>query len=259
MTWMWMLWTALAVDPPAELDLDNVDPYMDNSDKLLEGPTGCWELVGSVSWSWEFGRFGSTKGDAVMVGRFEDGKWTSIRGLPKGEQIRRGKEIAKTVYNADNRFVPLIGKIEYSAEEIAEVEAGAPSESQTVNLLEEMVEELTTEVSSSYLKWDDGPGQLVLVTEHDLEKSKGEAQTLVRFAADSTLPIQLDIVGPESFPVRRIPPIRLDNVRVRLRGTPHGQTVVPTYETFSFEARVLGIRGHGKQTIDYVQASRCTP
>ena len=74
MLWLWAMALGWATVPD-RVDVDNIEHWEAGMNRLLDGPEGCWELVGKASWEWDFGRFGSSRGDAAFIGRMRGGVW----------------------------------------------------------------------------------------------------------------------------------------------------------------------------------------
>src|SRR5690554_4018083 len=107
---MWWLALGLAWAQPTEVDPHDVDRYAQQADRLLEGPAGCWELVGEAKWDWDAGRLGANRGSAVFAGRMTDGVWGEFYVRSLGQIVRgRGKNASPTRHYAnDLRFIPMV-------------------------------------------------------------------------------------------------------------------------------------------------------
>ena len=264
MLWLWGMALGWATVPD-RVDVDNIEHWEAGMNRLLDGPEGCWELVGKASWEWDFGRFGGSRGDAAFVGRMRGGVWEGFHVESMGEEQRGQGRHAKThrVYQDELRFAPMFGKLTRGSMQVGdgdvEVEVDTDSQRAPGNILRSVLDELGTAVEWSYAQWDPEQEHLVYTRTVPLGKrspTKNTQMTVV-FPDGDALPDRLEVVFPESFRRGTIPSVRIENAVVQMRGRPHGADVLPVAETVKFDVGVLGFHFTGGQTIQYVRATPC--
>ncbi len=242
--------TAAHAGAPAGVVADDPEPYEDAWSALVDGPPGCWEVVGRATWRYDGGRFGGVTGDAVFVGRLDDGAWQDFLIRSLGEDQRRGRSQERRAYPHDEtRFVPLVGRRKPSM--LARQDEGD-------QVIAAMVEGWGSSTMSLYSQWDDEQSAVVL--HRGLPIGGGdseEADMQVVFPEGAPVPASMRIVFPDRFrlPNRRI--VAIHNADARIRARQAGGMTFPDAETFSFEARVLGFQFSGAQTIDYQTFRPC--
>lgn len=264
---MWtslLLWsTALAAMPP-EVDLTRLDTWDGAAEQLLDGPPGCWEIVGKASWSWDLGRFGGSRGDAVFAGRLTDGTWSEVHLAPLGEVVRDRKGQELQVYAKEARFAPLVGKLAGRRITVAtdeeKVEVDASEQAEASNVLRSTLERVSGQAITSWAEWDDLAGAVVLhraVPIGDRARAP-EAEVAASFPGGGSLANALDVVFPERFKDGRWPNrFTIRGAEAHLRGTVVAGMVFPASEAFQFEFGLLGWWGSGAQTIEYTQIKAC--
>jgi len=252
-------WAAM----PAEVDLNDVLRWEDHAEDLLDMPEGCWEWVGEASWNWDVGRFGGSRGDAVFVGRTEDGHWGSLVLQPLGEERREGKDLPVRVYDVrEARFAPLTGSLVGSKVTVTTVdgrtsdEAGMDENAEASNMLRTTLERLGAGSSSSWVEWDEARGGVVLHRAVSLDGA-ADVDAAVFFPGGGTVPTAVDLTFPETFRAGSFPKWTIRNAEVHLRGQAHAGQAFPESETFSFEFALLGWRFTGAQTVKYLHTKRC--
>ena len=77
---------------PAGVDLNDLDHWENTAEAFLDGPPGCWEIVGQASWNWDAGRFGMSRGDTIFAAQMVDGLWGEFHLEPLGEVVRERRE-----------------------------------------------------------------------------------------------------------------------------------------------------------------------
>lgn len=263
------LWIGLAVAAvPAHVDLQDLDRWEAGPDQVLDGPDGCWEMVGLATWNWDFGRFGGSRGDALFVGRLDDGVWQEFHLEPLGEVVReRGRRGSESrVYQLDEpRFAPLVGKITGRRVTLAGSDGAAEepdSDEETRspnNLVRRALDDLSGSVDTAWAQWDAEREGVVLLRSIPMNESSRPplAELTAFFPGGRDLAVSVDVVFPERFYKGRFPRWRLDDAVVHVRGRPSGSSVFPTVESFSFTFGVFGFSFTGAQTIRYKTAKRC--
>lgn len=265
---MLTLLTGLALAAmPAGIDLQDLSRWEGRSAALLDGPPGCWEVVGKASWNWDWGRWGSSRGDAAFAGRLEGGRWSEIHLAPLGEVVREGRRDEEVrVYAKEARFAPLLGRLTGGRITVAsgdeEVELDMEEQAEASNVLRATLERISGPTETSWASWDDASGAVELhraVPLGDAARAP-EAELTVRFPDGDPLPTALDIAFPEHFKAGSWPRrFTIRDAEVHLRGAVAGGRVFPASEAFRFEFGLLGFWGSGAQTIRYAQIRPCAP
>lgn len=234
--------------PPAHIPHDDPEPWEDAWSAIIDGPPGCWEVVGKASWRYEGGRFGGIAGDSVFVGRLQDGEWRDIIHRSLGEKQRRRKETRHVYPHDETRFAPLVGKRRPSL--LGEQDDGQ-------QIIAAMAESWGGRTMTLWSRWEDDAEAVVLRRSLSLGTSGDEAEMKVHFPQGELYPLRMKIDFPERF---RLPDRRLVTIRdahAEIRAQQVGGMVFPESETFSFEARVLGFKATGAQTITYQSFRAC--
>jgi len=252
---------------PAHVDLNDLDRWEAGAEEVLDGPSGCWEMVGRASWNWDIGRFGASRGDAIFVGRLEDGVWQEFHLEPLGEVVReKGRRGAEAqVYQINEpRFAPLVGKLVGRRVKIAGSDNDAPEDEEVDdkgpnNLVRRALDDLGGSVDTSWAQWDAKREGVTLFRNVPLNDSSRppEAEVTAFFPGGLERAVSVDVVFPKRFYKGTFPRWRLDNAVVHIRGRPSRSGVFPTVESFSFEFGVFGFTFTGAQTIKYKSARRC--
>ena len=259
---------------PAHVDLNDLDKWEAGAEQVLDGPAGCWEMVGRASWNWDIGRFGASRGDAVFVGRLVDGVWQEFHLEPLGEVVRekgrRAQEIQ--IYQiSEPRFAPLVGKLDGRGIRVAGEEEPEPDSKRKkkrdsgdedpgpTNLVRQALDDLGGSVYTSWAQWDAERDGVTLFRSVPLNDSNRppEAAVTAFFPGGRNQAVSVDIQFPERFYKGTFPRWRLDDAVVHVRGRASNGQVFPTMESFSFEFGVLGFTFTGAQTIQYKSARRC--
>jgi len=252
--------------PPDGVDPEDIDHWSIAAEAVLDGPAGCWEVVGEATWNWDFGRFGANRGSAAFVSRFEGGEWGRFHLEPLGEIARGRGRFAKegtVAYDrSEAKFVPLIGKLQggsvtVSSAEDPDDEGVELEEDSTVNVLREVLDRIGGESESTWAQWDEVERAMVLERMVPIGKSNKEARISSRFPEGRDVPAQVDVVLPERVAYGILPRITIQDASVKLRGRDHRGSFFPTAETVHYEASVLGFRFSGDQTIVYRKMKRC--
>ncbi|MEQ1508697.1 MAG: hypothetical protein ABMB14_41100 [Myxococcota bacterium] len=262
---IWLLSHALAAMPP-EVNLEDLGPWEDNAERLLDLPDGCWEWVGEAKWDWDVGRWGGSRGDAVFAGQTAEGTWGDVALSPMGELRReKGDLVAVRVYDAkEARFAPLVGKFRGARVTVSgglgrnKTEADLAENAEAANVLREALARVSGDAYSSYAEWDDGRGGVVLHRAVSLApRDSQQIDFQVFFPRGGTLPTQLDLRFPDTFRTGKLPRWTIREAEVHVRGAIKGDEVFPTSEAFTFGFGILGFRFHGAQTVRYRRVTRC--
>lgn len=237
----------------APVSMDEADALDARALALLEGPPGCWEIVGKAGWDWTFSRFGALAGDAVFAGRMEDGVWKSFALFPNGETVQRRKESDVTRFTAEERFRPLIGDLSTGRVATGTVDSDEPP----VNALDDFFAELSENVWTSEVV--PGKARSVVVRRNVAMDGGGQAVLEATFPDRDGPATAIELVVPDSFRVKdaplgtRVAP----GATAQLRGRVQDGVLVPTAERFAFTVKWMGLTFAGAQRIDYTQVVRC--
>lgn len=251
----WLLATSLTVAAaahaaaPEGVPADDPEPWEDAWSQIVDGPPGCWEVVGRATWSYDGGRFGGVSGDAIFVGRLNDGAWQDFLIKSLGEDQRRGRADVKRAYpHGETRFVPLIGR--RKPQMLARQDEGD-------QIFEAMARSWGNNTMTMWSMWDDEADAVVLNRSLTLGDGGEEARMKVFFPDGQRAPTRMEIEFPERFrlPERRI--VTIKDADVRIQGRQAGGMTFPEAEAFSFTGSVLGFSFAGAQTITYQTFRPC--
>ena len=279
MTFVLFMSAALAAQPDG-LDLEDPTVWETGADMLLDGPPGCWEVVGRASWNYDLGRFASSRGDSVFAARLKDGVWSDFFVDSTGEMLRVGRKGAEErVFVDKQRFVPLLGRIsdasmpeswneddEKKGDGGAEVRVDTDGDGYTdrndaaVNIVREILDNLDNNVDYSYAQWNDPRQAVVLVKAIPMGKGSNapEAEVEAVFPGGGRLPSELTVSFPEKFMVGDFPArAKVVDAQIMARGQVVQGAVFPEAETYSFGLAVFGFRFNVAQTIDYQTVRAC--
>jgi hypothetical protein len=261
-----MAWLAVALfaaygAPPPGLDFDAGEPWEARGEALLDGPPGCWELVGDASWNHDFGRWGATRGDAVFSGRMVDGVWGEIRVYPRGE-VTSAQSDGLPVYEAAARFTPVSGQVRGLAigldgDRELQVKRSGDPRVDPVNTVRDILGKLTQDVETWWVAWDEERQGATLLRQTVAGRRDAEVENQVFFPGGGLDPVEydLDLVG--TYGHTSLIPARVDDLHVRLRARAVDGVVVPTAEALRFRVTVAGIGMSVSQTLAYRSVTRC--
>lgn len=243
---IWLMALALAA-PPVDIDLEDTAPWEGAQKALLDGPAGCWEVVGKATWDYDFGQFASSRGGAVFLGRLEDHVWSELVVKSTGEEAREGKDLPKRVYDDDQRFFPLVGRR-------ADKEGGG-----SASVFTDGMDDLLGDVGLAWMSWDEGAGGAWLESRSPLENDP-DAEVAIRtfFPGAGPLPTRTLVGLPERFVVGEFPQsATIRDAKLEIRGTPRGDLAFPTAEAWSARIGAFGFSFQVAQTIRYLSFERC--
>lgn len=262
--------------PPDGVVLDRVEVWDAGARAALDGPPGCWEVVGRATWDYDAGRFGSSRGDSVFVGRLVDGVWVDVRIAPLGELTQTRAQEASLIFSTEPRFVPLLGQIGPSSfydpggdEPDDDADRGSKRRGSKEeepegpeNVIEQVFAELEGGAETVWASWREATRSVEVVRVVPLGRGAQApvAEVRVRFPEGGTEPDRVDISFPPRFMVGDGP------VRARVEGARVEATVrpladgasFPAAEAYSFTASVLGLQFTGAQSVKYTNAVRCS-
>ena len=259
----WWLAAALAA-PPDGVSLEDTERWEKGVDALLDGPAGCWEIVGRATWNYDFGAFYRSRGDAAFAGRLVDGVWKDFAVHPLGEVRREYRSQETRVFGRDVSFFPLMGQFERGrrrdreATEVTDAEGVDTAESDARNALRESLDELTDSVDYSWASWDEVRQAVVLHRVAPMERANRlETKIDALFPDGGPIPSRIDVMFPERFTTRTRPPAGVYDARVTLKGTSVDGVAFPKAEAYSLDIGVVGFRFSMAQTIRYTDIVAC--
>lgn len=253
------LWLAL---PPGRPSVDLEDPQWDaRADALLDGPAGCWEVVGRASWSHDLGRWGSTRGNAVFVGRLEGGVWSRWKVFPLGEVEVNGSERAE-IFGTAQRVTPLIGRVRGLAVGLdrtrrVRIARSRDRRIEPVNTARDVIERLGADESVAWWATAETEG---VVLHRRMQVGRQDA------------PLSVEAVYPWGLghPTRWTMslggthvhegwiPARVTALEVTLEGREEGGHVLPRWESLRMSLTVSPlVRVAARQTVDYRRVLPC--
>lgn len=293
--WFVLLGSLAAAGVPAGVDLEDLDRWEFDAERFLDGPTGCWEVVGVASWNWDAGRWGLSRGDAAFAAKLHDGVWGAFHLEPLGEVIRERRETTEQrIYGYEPRWAPLFGRIDgdlvvsnapsareelpidaaqrdprAEAKEARQEERNAareerqrerrdePANEGPTNVLREALDRISGSASiTSWAQWDEEKQAVLLVRAVPIEGAGAEAEQSVAFP-DGGLPASMDVLFPKTWYRGTLPRVRISDAQAHLRVRPSGGQLFPSTEAFSMEVGILGFTVKGAQTIRYKSIRPC--
>jgi hypothetical protein len=246
---------ALSAPKPPGVDLDETSGWSAAAERLLDGPPGCYEVVGRATWAWDLGQFGFNRGDAVIVGRLHDGVWSGLKAVSLGEVARERKAPATHTYPDELRVRPLLGRLERSRSRRSSKGGDeAPTGSlQAVNLLRAALDDVTGDVEVVWATWEPTADAVVLHRSMGVGKGKDdEAVVRTRFPGGGLAPDALEVAFPEKWKADAgMVSAAITGSRVQVRAEVVGGVAFPRSEAVQMTASALGFTFSGAQTIAY--------
>jgi hypothetical protein len=250
---VWLLAALAWAAPPEDVDLTDVGGWIEAGADILDGPAGCWEIVGKATWAWEWGRFGGRRGDAMFAARVEDGEWTEIATTSLGEErTDRKTGFARLLYDDEITLIPLVGRVKLDRRRRRGDEDRGPS-----NVLRDAMAELVGDAEVAYAEWDEPKDGVRLLRSMKLGKTNSEAAWSVWFPGGDAVPTALDVTFPKSFYRGTLPRIRISDAEVHVRAVASNGRAFPVSESVKYSASAFGFHMQGAQTIQYRRASPC--
>ncbi len=283
-----LLAAAAAAAPPAGVDLDDLDHWEGQAERFLDGPAGCWEVVGRVAWHWDAGRWGGSRGSAVFASRMRDGVWGPFHVEPLGEVVReRRSGVESLLYAYEPRWAPLFGQVDGEIRvsndprdrpdlpvEASDREASGREEGRRArrrsrggsdedppgptNLLRRGLDRISGSRSvTSWTRWDEERGEVMLHRAFPIDGAAvgKEAEQTVRFPAGGP-PDAMDVAFPQ-WTQGTLPRVRVTRAEAHLRARPAGGALFPSASSFKLDFRVLGFPVSGAQSITYTSIRPC--
>lgn len=250
--------TAIAA-APANVDLEAIEQWNSNADRLLNGPSGCWEVVGRAAWTWDLGPGGDHQGSALFTGRLADGEWSEFWVRSLGEAHDRPRQANYVDYPHEQHFIPLVGKLR--RDRVSRKGRTYGEEQDARNVLRSTLENVTGDAATVEVHWDETRKSVFVTREIDMNRSASDAPVSLAFAFPNGAPnaTRLDVTFPAWFSTGGFPSARVTNARATVVGSAHAGQVFPDAETFQFVGSTLGITFSATQTVSYRSFRPCTP
>jgi hypothetical protein len=237
--------------------IDDPAPWDHAADALIDGPAGCWEVVGRASWDHDFGRLGGTRGDAVFAGRLVDGVWGKMTIWPQGEIVDRKGEDSAEQFGEEPRFSPMIGRVRGLAVRLdgdrdLSVTRSTDEAIEAVNTVRDLMDSLTADVETVDAAWDADADGVKLTR---LAESRGaDVRTEVLFPGGGLVPARWDVTidGPLHKGL-----VKVSDFAVHLRGRVVGDQVLPDAEAVRLELHLAAFTVTARQTIVYTSVEEC--
>lgn len=283
-----ILTSAALAAPVTVAELQDTERWQRDAKELLNGPDGCIEVQGIARTQFSLylpggwlsgGERKDFVAEGAFTGRLEDGVWTELSAQWKSDD-----EEAEEAMNMEGLHL-IVGrkpdKVSTKQTEsddgqiIAETTEETSSGSLTIssgsggaqvameagsgaalNLLDELLDELSPEVVVADAYWNDQLGAVVLTQLHGFSP-KHDLQVTTHFPGGGG-PTRIDAVFPDRMTFREGPvklTVREGQLHVRGRQTEHG--VVPGSEGVSVVVGMLGFTAGIDQRVVYERFRPC--
>jgi hypothetical protein len=234
---------------------------MTASERVLDGPPGCWEVVGRASWSHDFGALGSTRGDAVFSGRLRDGVWGEIAIFPLGtvDRARGEAEEGPEVYASDQRFTPLIGQVRGLAVSLdrtgaMQVRRSSDPRVDPVNTVRDVIDRLSRGAETVFARWDEPLQAVVLERDRTVGKVRSPLSMSVVFPDGGTTPAAWTLHLERPYHHDALGLVRVSALDVDLRFANDG---LPQSEQMSTRLSIAGASFTASQRLVYTSVRAC--
>jgi hypothetical protein len=218
------------------------------------------EVVGRASWSHDFARWGSTRGDAVFTGRLRDGVWGEIALFPLGmiEDDRRGAPDPE-IYAAAQRFTPLIGRVRGLAvgldrDRKMSVRRSDDARVDPVNTVRDVLDRLSRGTETAFVRWDDAAGAVVLVRDREVGKARSGLSADVVFPGGGLAPSRWVVHLERPYRHDLLGLARVTALDVVLEVAPDGS---PRAESLATTLDLAGVRITARQRLVYSSVAPC--
>jgi hypothetical protein len=274
------LWSFAHAARPPGLDVDaELATWEARAAALLAGPTGCWELSGTVD-LFASGYVPATrwtrpdKSDHHLTGpftaRIEDGTWTRF-----DYTLRNVDEKADPEDDFEIPILPLLGRTKEKPDDgeaaTTSVSVGSGGVAVTeqggvaMNTLHRVLDAIDPATATAYAQWDDRSDGVALFQDYPLEEGRGSDVITIRtgIPAGGPTATSLDITFPGRVRVGDglVKATIFDaqgHVRTQVVAGPDGATtVLPTLESLSLGLGALGFTVGYEQKIRYADARPC--
>ena len=269
---IWWIGMALAVEPPAGLNLDDPTAWDTAAREVVDGPPGCHDATGIARLTLTLYQMP----DALMAartqkyvvgghvkGRLTDGVWTSLDPelvqldpAPDGPAVENHTSLLPLVgrQRYDNFRIDL-GDASESKEEKERVEDASgtlPTKETPTSLLRTALDEWTGDTETVYADWD--PEAAGVRVRRDVALSKDRPRDTIRiealFPAGGTQATTFDVIFPDKVAVGDWP-VRghLKDMQLHLRQDIRNGVAWPTSETSATVVSMAGFTIGIEQTI----------
>ena len=254
------LWVALPLVHPA-VDLE--DPRWESgADALLDGPSGCWEVVGRATWSHDLGRWGSTEGDAVFVGRLEAGVWSRWKVFPLGEVEVHGTERAE-IFGTAQRVTPLVGRVRGLAVGLDRTRRVRIARSRDpriapVNTARDVIERLGADESVAWWATAEAEG-VVLHRRMQVGRQDAPLRVEATYPWGGSRPTRWTMTLQGTHVHEGWIPARVTALEATLLGREEAGQILPRWESLHMSLTMSPlVRVAARQTVDYRRILPCT-
>jgi hypothetical protein len=256
-----LLATAALAAPPSNLDIEEPEVWDDAADLLLNGPAGCWEVVGRAAWHWDLGPSGEHDGSALFTGRLTDGEWSEFWVRSLGEAHDRPRKANYIDYPTEQHFFPLVGNLHTDRVARSGSSYSSSRDEGARNVLRSTLDRVAGQASTIEVSWDEKRKAVLLTREIEMNRSAQRAPVALEFAFPNggKNATHLDVNFPSWFSTGGFPAVRVTDARATVDGAEAAGHVFPNGETFQFTGSTFGITFSATQTITYRSFRACTP
>lgn len=275
---------AASAAPPPDVDLQAVETWQARATRLRRGPDSCWDLEGTARHQIAvfrpptlFGR--SQQTDYVYTGTFrgrlDQGTWTGFTAEMKPASPA-SVEAVEEERGVDWKIPvrPLVGRAERSQDEDRRRRQargdddtdddstvdGQSSATEAVTLIDQILDAVDADVTTTYVEWSDEDGGLFVVERYPLsDRTSGKGVDLrTFFPQGSEVGTRLDVMFPRKHRVGDFP-LRITLLRPQLhvRTQALDGESLPTYESLSLAAGAVGFTVGFEQELRYTRATAC--
>ncbi len=240
---------------PAHLDLSDPAPWLASWTDITMTPAGCWEVVGTASWSYRVGPTSANRGSSAFVARLDEGQWRDIYARSLGEVHYDPYEDTIRLYpHGKVHFVSMVGshlQHRFSSEGTPQTMRARMREVGTTEILGSLFSSLNSTSPTTNLVWDGEQGGVVLRRNAPLGQGGDEARLEVLFPQGETVPQDVTLVFPDSFRVDGYPVMNVRSGEARIRLAEIDGQLFPQGETVDFTVTANQLRVEASQTIAY--------
>ncbi|MCO4747492.1 MAG: hypothetical protein KC912_22010 [Proteobacteria bacterium] len=257
---LWLLGLALAAD----VDIDDLDHWQQDTDAMLKGPPGCWEFTGGGQvvialytpagmWSRAEEHRSTTTG--TFTGVLEDGVWRDVAFVTTEQEGM-----------VETDFEP---SFLFGVRDKKKASTSAPSPSSgaadAANFIDRLLDSIDPATTMSYAQWTTDKSMVEFVQHVPLDDSRRPKEVTLRTqfpegeratAIDALFPRRLNLadLSDEKLPIR----VTLMDGQAHLRSQAFDDIVLPGAETMSMVVGLLGYTIGYEQRVVYKTAQKCT-
>jgi hypothetical protein len=248
---------AALAGPPVGVDLEDGQRWETAPNALLDGPPGCWEVVGYATWDHDLGRWGSTRGEALFVGRMVDGVWGPFRVFPRGEYVD-GAEAP--IYVEEDRFTPFFGRVRglrvrLDRSRDLQVDRSKDPRVEAVSTVDDVLSKLTQDVETWEVSWEEDA--VVLTRTGTAGRKEAQVTSRTTFPGGGTIAETHSVALVGTYVHKGLFPARVRALDLRLEGRLEDGVVLPVRETLSFDLGLVVARVKASQEIVYRHVGAC--